>query len=131
MRDAPDEPRDLQVKRSEDRASLPQRPRDPWGAAIVQRASRDPTELGFGLVPRSMSRQIAVRLPDELVDFIDAEVSAGRSPSRAAVVSQSLHRAHRLRLAERDAAILAAESVDPDMNSLASFAATTPLEDLE
>lgn len=72
-----------------------------------------------------------MRLPDELVDFIDAEVSAGRSLSRAAVVSQSLRRAHRLRLAERDAAILAAESVDLDMDSLASFAATTPLEDLE
>ena len=39
-----------------------------------------------------MSTQIAVRLPDEMVAYLDAEVAAGRVPSRAAFVTSALER---------------------------------------
>lgn len=51
-----------------------------------------------------MSTQIAVRLPDDLVAYIDSLVSAGE-PSRAAVVTKALRRYRRQLLAEQDAAI--------------------------
>ena len=37
-----------------------------------------------------MSKQITVRLPDELVDFVDAEVEAHHCASRAALVAAAL-----------------------------------------
>jgi Arc/MetJ-type ribon-helix-helix transcriptional regulator len=43
-----------------------------------------------------MSTQIAVRLPDELVDYIDGLVGAGAG-SRAAVVARALVNAFALR----------------------------------
>lgn len=79
-----------------------------------------------------MSTQIAVRLPEELVEFIDRLVSDGRAPSRAAVVSRALHRERRRELAARDATILsAANSEDDDLDSLAEHAARVPLDDLD
>lgn len=39
-----------------------------------------------------MSRQIAVRLPEDLVDFVDRLVAGGAAKSRAAVVSRALQR---------------------------------------
>ncbi|WP_100497732.1 ribbon-helix-helix domain-containing protein [Geodermatophilus chilensis] len=77
-----------------------------------------------------MSTQIAVRLPEELVEFIDRLVTDGRAPSRAAVVSQALQRERRRELAARDAAILAAAE-DDDLDALAEHAARTPLDDLD
>jgi Arc/MetJ-type ribon-helix-helix transcriptional regulator len=77
-----------------------------------------------------VSTQIAVRLPEELVEFIDRLVSDGRAPSRAAVVSQALQRERRRELATRDAAILAAAE-DDDLDALAEHAARTPLDDLD
>ena len=79
-----------------------------------------------------MSTQIAVRLPEELVEFIDRLVADGRAPSRAAVVSQALKRERRRELAARDAAILAAVAEnDDDLDALAEHAARTPLDDLD
>ena len=82
-----------------------------------------------------MSTQIAVRLPEELVEFIDRLVSEGRAASRAAVVSQALQRERRRELAARDAAILAAaDSEDDDLDdldALAEHAASIPLDDLD
>jgi len=75
-----------------------------------------------------MSIQIAVRLPDELVAFVDQQVQAGEAPSRAAVVSRALDGERRRRIAERDAAILAASGTDPDLDRLADFLASTPLD---
>ena len=49
-----------------------------------------------------MSIQIAVRLPDEMVSFLDEVVAAGMAPSRAAVVSSAVEREMRRLLAERD-----------------------------
>ncbi|MHB8719662.1 MAG: YlcI/YnfO family protein [Candidatus Dormibacteria bacterium] len=78
-----------------------------------------------------MSRQIAVRLPDALVEFIDQVVHSGQAVSRAAVVARAVDRERRREMAERDAAILASVGPDPDFDKLAEFAATTPLADLD
>lgn len=77
-----------------------------------------------------MSRQIAVRLPDDLVEFIDHLVEHGQAASRAAVVAHALDRERRQEIAARDAAILAQAGPDPDLDDLAEFAARTPLDDL-
>lgn len=52
----------------------------------------------------SVSTQIAVRLPDEIVAYVDELVAAGEA-SRAAVVTKALTRYRRQLLAERDAEI--------------------------
>ena len=70
-----------------------------------------------------MRTQIAVRLPDELLSFIDSEVSERRAASRAAVVLRALERDRRRRIAERDAAIYAA--VPDATDDLAAFVART------
>jgi Arc/MetJ-type ribon-helix-helix transcriptional regulator len=77
-----------------------------------------------------VSVQIAVRLPEDLVAFIDQLVADGRAPSRAAAVSQALRRERRRELAARDAAILA-RGGDDDMDRLAEHAVRTPLDDLD
>ncbi len=73
-----------------------------------------------------MSKQIAVRLPDDLVDFVDEIVDSGTERSRAAVVTRALARERRRRLAERDARILAAEGPDPELAGLAEHVAGLP-----
>jgi len=78
-----------------------------------------------------MSTQIAVRLPDDLVAFVDDLVSHGDAPSRAAVVSRALERERRRRVAERDAAILASAGTDTDLERLAEYAAGTSMDDLD
>jgi Arc/MetJ-type ribon-helix-helix transcriptional regulator len=79
-----------------------------------------------------VSTQIAVRLPEELVEFIDHLVADGRATSRAAVVSRALQRERRRELAARDAAILGAtDNEDDDLDGLAQHAARTPLDDLD
>lgn len=70
-----------------------------------------------------MSKQIAVRLPDELVEFVDQIVESGAARSRASVVSRALERQRRRALAERDAAILARTGPDPELAELAEYAA--------
>ena len=78
-----------------------------------------------------MSIQIAVRLPDDVVRFIDELVAHGEATSRAQVVSRALERERRRRAAERDAAIYAAEPPDEDMDALAAYVSRTPLDDLD
>jgi Arc/MetJ-type ribon-helix-helix transcriptional regulator len=78
-----------------------------------------------------MTTQIAVRLPDDLVAFVDDLVRHGDATSRAAVVSRALERERRRRVAERDAAILASAGTDTDLDSLARYAATTSMDDLD
>lgn len=78
-----------------------------------------------------MSTQIAVRLPDEVVAFIDAEVSAGVATSRAAVVARAVERERRRAAAERDAAILLSAGDDDDLDAFARHAARTSLADLD
>jgi Arc/MetJ-type ribon-helix-helix transcriptional regulator len=73
-----------------------------------------------------MSKQIAVRLPDELVDFVDEIVDSGASRSRAAVVALALERQRRRVVAARDAEILARSDPDPELAGLAEHAVGLP-----
>ena len=73
-----------------------------------------------------MSKQIAVRLPDQLVDFVDEIVKSGGGRSRAAVVTQALERERRRVIAARDAGILARSGPDPELAGLAEYAAGLP-----
>ncbi len=73
-----------------------------------------------------MSKQIAVRLPEELVEFVDAQVGSGAERSRAAVVTRALERERRRAIAARDAEILWRRGGDPDLERLAEHAAGLP-----
>jgi Arc/MetJ-type ribon-helix-helix transcriptional regulator len=73
-----------------------------------------------------MSKQIAVRLPEDLVDFVDQLVSSGAARSRAAVLTRSLERERRRAVAARDAQILARTGPDPDLSGFAEHAAGLP-----
>lgn len=75
-----------------------------------------------------MSKQIAVRLPDDLVEFVDQVVGSGEQRSRAAVVTRALERERRRTVAARDAEILAATGPDPDLAGLAEHAASVPID---
>jgi Arc/MetJ-type ribon-helix-helix transcriptional regulator len=75
-----------------------------------------------------MSVQIAVRLPESVVEFLDRLVAEGQATSRASVVERALAREFRRLIAARDAAILAEAGADPDMDSLADYAARAPLD---
>jgi Arc/MetJ-type ribon-helix-helix transcriptional regulator len=78
-----------------------------------------------------MGKQLTVRLPDALVEFIDQQVEHGEASSRAAVVAAALDQQRRREIGERDAAILARAAADgDDLDDLAAFAAQTPLGDL-
>ncbi|MHB8692000.1 MAG: ribbon-helix-helix domain-containing protein [Solirubrobacteraceae bacterium] len=76
-----------------------------------------------------MSKQIAVRLADDLVEFVDEVVGSGKARSRAAVVSRALERERRLMIATRDAQILAAAGPDPELAGLAEHASGLPVDD--
>lgn len=75
-----------------------------------------------------MSKQIAVRLPDELVAFVDEIVDSGRERSRAAVVTRALERERRRMVAARDAAILTQSGPDPELEGLADHAAALAID---
>ena len=57
------------------------------------------------------------------MDFLDGLVSAGLEPSRAAIVTRSLERERRRRIAGRDAEILAGSDQDADLGALAAYSA--------
>lgn len=73
-----------------------------------------------------MSKQIAVRLPEDLVDFVDEMVESGTERSRATVVTRALERERRREIAERDARILVRTGPDPELAGLAEHAAGLP-----
>ncbi len=75
-----------------------------------------------------MSKQIAVRLPDELVEFVDSVVAHGEQRSRAAVVTRALERERRRRVAAHDAEILTAHGPDPDLAALAGHLTSHPID---
>ena len=77
-----------------------------------------------------MSKQLTVRLSDDLVEFIDRRIKDGKAPSRAAVVATALDRERRRAIAERDAAILARTASGDDLAELAAYASRTRLSDL-
>jgi Arc/MetJ-type ribon-helix-helix transcriptional regulator len=69
-----------------------------------------------------MSKQITVRLPDGLVEFVDELVGSGSERSRAAVVRRALDRDRRRATAALDAEILARAGPDPEFDGLAGYA---------
>ncbi len=78
-----------------------------------------------------MSTQIAVRLPDELVAYVDQAVAAGRVKSRAELVSRLIARDARRQRAEEDLQRLIDAGALEDVDALAMAKATssTPIED--
>ena len=78
-----------------------------------------------------MSKQITVRLPDDLVDFMDQLVATDKATSRASVVARAMERERRRELAARDLAILAEHGEYPDLEGLSPAAAGTVLTDLD
>jgi Arc/MetJ-type ribon-helix-helix transcriptional regulator len=66
-----------------------------------------------------MNKQITVRLPNELVAFVDQLVESGVERSRAAVVTRALEREQRRAIAARDAELLSRTGPDPGLQRLA------------
>ena len=75
-----------------------------------------------------MSKQIAVRLPDDLVDFMDDLVAQGRELSRATIVLRALKRERRRLGTLHDIEILKHLGPDADMDSLAAYSARQPID---
>ncbi len=72
-----------------------------------------------------MNKQIAVRLPD---DIVDALVRDGKADSRAFAVRHALERERRRAIAAQDAAILARSAADAEMDDLARQIVHAPLD---
>ena len=70
-----------------------------------------------------MTTQIAVRLPERLVEFLDTEVAEGRAASRAALVTSALERELRRAAAERDVELLRAAPGADDLDALVDWTA--------
>lgn len=77
-----------------------------------------------------MSVQISVRLPDQLVEELDALVEAGSERSRASFIERSLQRELRRWKTLRDIEILRQTGTTPypDLDGLAEQAASTSLD---
>lgn len=75
-----------------------------------------------------MTTQIAVRLPDDIVAFMDELVTGGHEPSRAAVVTKALDRTRRQAAAERDARIYAASQEPSDLDELIAWVSAHPAD---
>ncbi len=75
-----------------------------------------------------MSTQIAVRLPDDMVRFVDQLVEKGRGSSRAAVIVRALNRERRHEMAVQDAQIYAEAGEDADMIDLVRYLSGQPVD---
>lgn len=71
-----------------------------------------------------MTIQIAVRLPEQMVTFLDKAVAAGTAASRAALVAHALEREMRRQAAENDAAILREAGTADDLDELVAWSAS-------
>ncbi|HVY08568.1 MAG TPA: hypothetical protein VHB18_00280 [Mycobacteriales bacterium] len=76
-----------------------------------------------------MSIQIAVRLPDELVAYVDQAVAAGRVKSRAELVARLIERDARRQRAEEDLQRLIRRGAvnDPEALAIVESVAETAL----
>ena len=68
-----------------------------------------------------MTVQIAIRLPDDMVAFLDKSVAAGNAPSRAALVARAVEREMRRQVAEHDATILRERGTADDLDELVNW----------
>ena len=71
-----------------------------------------------------MTTQIAVRLPDEMVAFLDRSVASGKAPSRAALVASAVEREMRRQAAEQDAEVLRWQGAADDLDDLVEWSST-------
>jgi Arc/MetJ-type ribon-helix-helix transcriptional regulator len=72
-----------------------------------------------------VSTQIAVRLPDELVAYVDKAVADGRVRSRAELVTRLIERDARRQRAEDDLALLIEKGLAQDPEALAIARSTS------
>ena len=75
-----------------------------------------------------MSTQIAVRLPDDTVAYLDRLVAEKKAASRAEIIARALERERRREMAARDAAILAESREDPDLAGLIQYMTGHPVD---
>ena len=75
-----------------------------------------------------MTTQIAVRLPDDMVKFVDHLVETGRGSSRATVITRALERERRHEMAVQDATIYAESGEDSDMADLVRYLSGHPAD---
>jgi len=75
-----------------------------------------------------VSTQIAVRLPDDTVAFLDRLVREKKAASRAEIIERALERERRREIAARDAAILAESGEDPDLAGLIRHMTRNPVD---
>jgi Arc/MetJ-type ribon-helix-helix transcriptional regulator len=71
-----------------------------------------------------VSTQIAVRLPDEVVAFLDRTVAAGKAPSRAALVASAVEREMRRQAGEQDARTLHRLGTADELDDLVKWTST-------
>jgi Arc/MetJ-type ribon-helix-helix transcriptional regulator len=74
-----------------------------------------------------MTIQIAVRLPDDIVEFVDQQVADGSAASRAVVVTRALEHERRRHVAEKDARIYASLQHN-EFDELAGWSAAQPMD---
>lgn len=71
-----------------------------------------------------MTTQIAVRIPDEMVEFLDQTVASGRASSRAEIVVAAVEREMRRQAAQKDAEILAETGASDDLDDLVEWSSS-------
>jgi len=75
-----------------------------------------------------MTIQIAIRLPDELVAYIDSHIAAGDATSRADMVTRALEHERRHDVEKRDAEIYAQHGdQDPELDAWVTWTAAHPI----
>jgi Arc/MetJ-type ribon-helix-helix transcriptional regulator len=75
-----------------------------------------------------MTIQITVRLPDELVHFVDGQVAAGSVTSRAEAVKAALVHERRRQAALMDVEILRRSMPDPDLEAIVEHTSANPID---
>lgn len=81
----------------------------------------------MGLGTCSMTTQIAVRLPDELVNFLDRSVAEGIAASRAALVRRAVEREMLRQVASANVTILSAQGTADDLDALVAWPAVNSI----
>lgn len=75
-----------------------------------------------------MTTQIAVRLPDDLVEYIDGLIEGREVKSRAEFVARAIRREQRHRLALLDAEIYRRFGEDPELMAIVEYQSKHPLK---
>lgn len=75
-----------------------------------------------------MTKQIVVRLPENVIEFMDDLVARGEEESRATIVLRALKRERRRLGILQDIEILKRLGPDPDMDAFATHAARQSID---